>query len=77
MRYAQAITRIRELIGQKARDNFEIGDIALDQFPIRPGDHTNTEAYAGLEMMARDADLSLASLRILRWVASRIPDAYP
>ncbi|MDI6105572.1 DUF6192 family protein [Actinoplanes sp. NEAU-A12] len=73
----------RELITQRTRIQFRIGDLALEIEPMRrQGGASSSDAIFGtlvsqvLARFAEDVGMSLSSVNKWRWVASRWPTAH-
>src|SRR4051812_47082674 len=79
-RYDAIVAESRELIAQRTRIQFRIGDPALEIEPMRPrGGWTPASAVFGtsvsevLALFAEDVGMSLSSVNRWRWVSSRWP----
>lgn len=77
-RYQQLVERVRELVEQHRRVQFEVGDIALEIEPMQQvgGSSAADEAFtvrASLQRLADDTGIPFSTIRTRRWVASRWP----
>lgn len=79
--YARVVARLREAVANMSKNQFIIGDGALEVVPIRPhGGRSPADDLFGvsawLQRLSEDTSVPYNTLKDYRWVASRWPEQH-